>query len=255
MKQVYSDLSGMVVVVTGGSRGIGAATCREFAANGARVAVVGRDQAAIDSVVERIHADGGHAVGATADCTDLASVERMRLRVEHEFGPVEVLAAFAGGGIIRPGPFEEVTEEQWRAVIDGNLTATFLTVKSFLPGMAERGRGSIITMASTAGRIPSPAPAPYAASKAAVLMLTRNLAVEFGKRGVRINCIAPSTIMTERTKAHIPEAVQREIIAALPLGRLGTPEDVARAALFLASEAASWMTGVTLDVAGGKVMT
>jgi 3-oxoacyl-[acyl-carrier protein] reductase len=254
MKQSYSDLSGAVVVVTGGSRGIGAATCREFAANGAKVAVVGRDQAAVDSVVERIRADRGNALGATADCTNFAAVEEMRLRVEHELGPVEILAAFAGGGIIRPGPFAEITEEQGRSVVDGNLTATFLTVKSFLPGMIERGRGSIITMASTAGRLPSPAPAPYAAAKAGVLMLTRNLASEFGKKGIRVNCISPSTIMTGRMQMQVPEATQREIIASIPLGRLGTPDDVARAALFLASDTSSWMTGVTLDVAGGKVM-
>ena len=251
---MYSDLANKIAVVTGASRGIGAATARSLATNGAKVVVNGRDATAIDAMVADIQSKGGRAIGIAADCTDFSAIEHLRERVEQEFGPVDILAAFAGGGIIRPGPVEKISEEEWRSVIDGNLTATFLTVKSFLPGMIERRRGSIITMASTAGRLPSAAPAPYSAAKAGILMFSRNLANDLGKYGIRVNCISPSAVLTERTQRLMPEAQQKEIAAMHPLGRLGMPEDIASAALFFASESSSWITGVTLDVAGGRVM-
>jgi 3-oxoacyl-[acyl-carrier protein] reductase len=249
---VYPDLAGKVAVVTGGSGGIGAATCRLLAANGARVAVNGRDQARIDAVVDGIRAAGGEAVGVAADCTDLTAVERLRQQVEQAFGPAEVLAAFVGGGRARPGPVADVPEEDWRSTVDGSLTATFLTLKSFLPGMFQRGRGAILTMASSAARLPGlGAPAPYMAAKAGVVMLTRQVASEAGPHGVRANCVAPHTILTEQVERVAPQEWRERMAAAIPLRRLGTPEDVALAAVFLASDSAAWLTGVTLDVAGG----
>jgi 3-oxoacyl-[acyl-carrier protein] reductase len=231
----YPDLAGKVAVVTGGSGGIGTATCRLLAANGVKVAVNGRDEARIGAVVDEIRSDGGQAITVAADVTDFAAIERMRKRVEEELGPVEVLAVFAGGGGPRPGPIGQITEEEWRSAVDGNLTSTFLTLKSFLPGMIECGRGSIVTMASSAGRVPTPAPTAYAAAKAGVVMLSRQVASEVGER-----------LMSENQ--------QRQWAAMFPLGRMGAPEDVGLATLFLASESSSWLTGVTLDVAGGKVM-
>jgi 3-oxoacyl-[acyl-carrier protein] reductase len=253
---VYPDLAGKVAVVTGGSGGIGAVTCRLLAANGTRVAVNGRDPARIQAVVDAIHAAGGQAVGVAADCTDPAGVERLRQRVEQDLGPAEVVAAFVGGGRARPGPVTEVTEEDWRSTVDGSLTATFLTLKSFLPGMLQRGRGVILTMASSAARLPGlGAPAPYVAAKAGVIMLSRQVASEVGRHGVRVNCLAPHTILTEQIQQRAPAEWRQQMAAAIPLGRLGTPEDVALAAVFLASDNAAWLTGVTLDVAGGYVMT
>jgi 3-oxoacyl-[acyl-carrier protein] reductase len=249
----YADLANKVAVVTGGSRGIGAVTCRLLAENGAKVTVGGRDEAAINSVIQEIRGGGGEAIGVAADLTDFAAVERMRRRIEEELGPAEVLAAFAGGQGY-PTPTEQMAEEQWRSVIDSDLTATFLTVRTFLPGMIERGRGSIVTMASSAGRLPSQASAAYAAAKAGVVMFSRHLANEVGQHGVRVNCLAPSSVLTERVKRLMPEETQRQVAAMHPLGRMGTPEDVALATLFLASESSSWITGVTLDVAGGRTM-
>jgi len=246
-------LAGKVAVVTGGSGGIGAVTCHMLAANGVKVAVNGRDEAKIGAVVDAIRSVGGEALGVAADCTDLAAVERMRKQAEEELGPVEVTAAFAGGGKARPGPVAQTTEEEWRSTVDANLTATFLTLKSFLPGMIERGSGSIVTMASSAARFPTGAPTPYAAAKAGVIMLTSQVANEVGKHGIRVNCLAPHTVLVERTRRFMPEEQQRQISEQIPLRRLGTPEDVALATLFLASESSSWITGVTLDVAGGKV--
>jgi 3-oxoacyl-[acyl-carrier protein] reductase len=250
----YPDLAGKVAVVTGGSGGIGAATCRLLAANGARVAVHGRDEDRIGAVVDAVGSDGGKAVGIAADVTDFAAIERMRLRVEEELGPVEVLAAFAASGGPIPGPTVEITEEGWRSAIDGNLTSAFLTLKSFLPGMIERGSGSIVTMASSAGRVPTQAPTAYAAAKAGVVMLSRQVANEVGGHGIRVNCLAPDSILTERTRSYMTEDQVRQWSAGFPLGRMGAPVDVALATLFLASESSSWLTGVTLDVAGGKIM-
>jgi 3-oxoacyl-[acyl-carrier protein] reductase len=250
----YPDLAGKVAVVTGGSGGIGAASCRLLAANGARVAVHGRDEARIGAVVDKIGSVGGKAFGVTAEVTDFAAIEHMRRRVEEKLGPVEVLAAFAASGGPLPGPTVEITEEGWRSAIDGNLTSAFLTLKSFLPGMIERERGSIVMMASSAGRVPTEAPTAYSAAKAGVVMLSRKVAEEVGPHGLRINCLAPDSILTERTQSYMTEEQVRQWAEAFPLGRMGAPEDVALATLFLASESSSWLTGVTLDVAGGKIM-
>ena len=219
----YPDLAGKVAVVTGGSGGIGAATCRLLAANGAKVAVNGRDGAKIEAVVDAIRSTGGEALGVAADCTDLAAVERMREQTEEELGPVGIVAAFVGGGRARPGPLAQTTEEEWRSTADANLTATFLTLRSFLPGMVERGGGSIVTMASSAARFPTGAPVPYAAAKAGVIVLTSQVANEVGKYSVRVNCLAPHTILVERTRRFIPEEQQQRISAEIPLRRLGTP--------------------------------
>ncbi|OLF05855.1 short-chain dehydrogenase [Actinophytocola xinjiangensis] len=249
----YPDLEGRTAVVTGGSRGIGAQVCRAFAANGMNVVVTGRDKDAIQSVVDGIRADGGTAAGAVADVTDRSAVEELRETAEREFGQVDVLAAFAGFDQGQ-GALAEVTEENWHAVIDGNLTATFLTVQAFLPAMMARGGGSIITMASTAGRLPGRASIPYSAAKAGVLMFTRRVALDAGARDVRVNAIAPSAILTERQEQRIPEQMREQVAKQFPIARWGTPQDCANAALFLASSASGWVTGQTIDVAGGKVM-
>jgi 3-oxoacyl-[acyl-carrier protein] reductase len=253
---IYPDLAGKVAVVTGGSAGIGAATCRLLAANGARVAVNGRDRTRLQAMVDAIREDGGQAIGVDGDCTGPAGVQRLHQVAEQELGPAEVLAAFVSGGRARPGPVAEVPEEDWRSTLDGSLTATFLTLKTFLPGMIERGRGAIVTMASSAARLPGlGAPAPYMAAKAGVVALTRQVASEAGPHGVRANCLAPHTILTEQIKRVAPQEWREQMAAAVPLRRLGTPEDVALAAVFLASDSAAWLTGVTLDVAGGFVMS
>ena len=250
----YPDLAGKVALVTGGSKGIGAAAVRALAANDARVAVNGRDEAALAAIVDEIAEAGGEAIVATADVCSFEAVESMRERIEAKLGPVDVLVAFAGGfGAYTP--VQDITEDEWHAVIDSNLTSTFLTVKAFLPGMIERRRGAIVTMASNAARfLDSTLTASYAAAKAGIAMFTRHVAREVGPYGVRANCIAPATTMSERIERILTEEQRAELSAKSPLGRLGVPEDSAMATLFLASESAGWLTGVTLDVAGGRVM-
>jgi 3-oxoacyl-[acyl-carrier protein] reductase len=248
-------LNDKVALVTGSSRGIGAAIARLFAQEGARVVVHGRDTAALSAVQAQIEGAGGKAMQVAADVTRFAEIERMRRQIEGAFGPIDILVANAGGSFTMPGPLEEISEEGWHASVDGNLTATFLTIKSFLPGMKERKAGNIITISSAAARRPHPgSPMPYAAAKAGIQILTQDLAAQVGPYGIRANCIAPETILTERNKQRIPDAQKQALVDLHPIKRLGTPEDVARAALFLASDDGAWITGIVLDVAGGSVM-
>jgi 3-oxoacyl-[acyl-carrier protein] reductase len=247
-------LKDKVALVTGSSRGIGAAIARLFAQEGAKVVVHGRDADAMSSVVAEIERAGGKAIQAAADVTSFAEIEAMRRKIEGEFGPVEILVANAGGNYTRPGPLEGIDEAGWHASVDGNLTATFLTLKSFLPGMKERKAGNIITISSAAARRPHPkSPMPYAAAKAGMQILTQDLAAQVGPYGIRANCIAPESILTQRNQQLIPEAQKQTLVDQHLIKRLGTPEDVARAALFLASDEAAWITGIILDVAGGAV--
>jgi 3-oxoacyl-[acyl-carrier protein] reductase len=250
-----NTLQGKVVLVTGSSRGIGAAIAKLFAHEAAKVVLNGRDQKALSAVQAEIEQRDGKAMQAAADVTKFDEIESMRHQIEDAFGPVEILVANAGGNFVRPGPLEETSEAGWRATVDSNLTATFLTIKSFLPGMKSRHAGSIVTISSAAERRPTAqSPMAYLAAKAGIDALTQALATQAGPFGIRVNCIAPETILTERNQQQIPDAVKKSLIETHPLRRLGTPEDVARAALFLVSADSAWITGITVDVAGGSVL-
>lgn len=250
---IYSDLTGKVVLITGGSRGIGAATAVAFGVNGSSVVVVGRDRRALDDTVDAVAASGGKALGLAADCTIEIDLVTVRQRIDEEFGRVDIVAAFAGGNGM-PVPTELETSAHWREVIESDLTSTYLTVSTFLPGMLAHRSGVIITMASSAARQAARSSAAYAAAKGGVIAFSRHLANEVAHEGVRVNCLAPSAIENDRMRAWTTEEQRRALREDFPLGRIGVPEDVAAATLFLSSSSSSWITGVTLDVSGGKVM-
>jgi 3-oxoacyl-[acyl-carrier protein] reductase len=250
-----NDLHGRIALVTGSSRGIGAAIAKVFATQGAAVVVHGRDSDAVAAVTAHINDTGGRALAAIADLTRYEQIEAMRDTIEERLGHVDILVANAGGSTVPPALLEDISEADWRASVDTNLTATFLTIKAFLPGMKQRHHGNVITMSSAAARRPTAqSPMAYAAAKAGIELLTREIAAQAGAHGVRANCLAPETILTERNQRQIPEAIQEQLRLTHPIQRLGTPEDVAHAAVFLASDDSSWISGITLDVAGGSVL-
>jgi 3-oxoacyl-[acyl-carrier protein] reductase len=250
----YPNLAGKVAVVTGGSKGIGAATCVLLGHNGARVAVCGRDPDTIERVVaDTKEAGAADTVGIASDLTTAEGVARLRADVEERLGPAEVLMAFAGGFGART-PLLETELDEWRDVVESNLTSTFLTLREFGAGMVEREAGSIVTMASNAARfLDIKLTASYAAAKAGIAMLSRHAALELAPH-VRVNVLAPATILSDRVKRNMDDERLAGIAELSPLGTIGVPEDPALAALFLASDSARWMTGVTLDVAGGRIM-
>jgi NAD(P)-dependent dehydrogenase (short-subunit alcohol dehydrogenase family) len=249
----YPDLAGRVAVVTGGSRGIGAETARALATNGVRVAVIGRDERALAGVAAGITAAGGRALPIRADVTVESDVATAAATIADRLGAVDILAPFAGGNGM-PVPTAEETVAHWREVVESDLTSMFACVRAFLPGMIERRRGSIVTMASAAARQAAGSSAAYAAAKAGVVAFTRHLAAEAGPDGIRVNCVAPSATENERMRGWTTEDQRAQLAASFPLRRIGQPQDVAAATLFLASDASAWITGVTLDIAGGKIM-
>ncbi len=249
----YPDLAGKVAIVTGGSRGIGAATAAAFAANGAAVALVGRDETALAAVAADIGGRGGRAMWVSADCTVPAELGRMARAVAAELGAADILAAFAGGNGM-PVPTESERPEHWRAVIETDLNSVFYTVQAVLPAMLARGRGAIVTMSSAAARQAAQSAAAYAAAKAGVIAFTRHLASELASRGIRVNCVAPSATENDKMRAWMSAEQRAALGASFPLRRLGQPADVAAATLVLAADASSWITGATLDIAGGKIM-
>jgi 3-oxoacyl-[acyl-carrier protein] reductase len=243
------ELDGRIALVTGGSRGIGAAICDELAAAGAVVAVnYARNADAAAAVCERIAAAGGTAHAVQGDIGSAAGAAALVEHVESEIGPICALVNNAG--ITRDDLIMRLSEESWREVIDTNLGGAFFTCRAVARPMMKRRAGAIVNMSSIVGVRGNAGQTNYAASKAGLLGLTKSLAKELGSRGIRVNAIAPGYIATELTDA-LPEAARDAILGATPLGRLGEPEDVARAVRFLVSDAAAFVTGDVLAVDGG----
>src|SRR5262245_11209536 len=254
MRAFYPDLAGKTAFVTGGSKGIGAATCRLLAANGVKVAVVAGGAKAAEELAAELRGGGGDAIALSANCADPEAVEEARRAAVEQLGPVDLLVAFAGG-FESFTPVAEMTLEEWRQVIDDNLTSTFATVRAFLPDMIERRSGSIVTMSSISARfLDKLTQAAYAAAKGGVILFTRHLAIEVGGHGIRANCVAPGTTLSERIERVMDDAAIERTSLMSPLRRLGLPGDTANATVFLLSDAASWLTGVTIDVNGGRVL-
>jgi 3-oxoacyl-[acyl-carrier protein] reductase len=243
------ELDGRVALVTGGSRGIGAAICAELAAAGATVAVnYARRSDAAEAVVDEIRGAGGTAHAIEGDISTAAGATGLVEHVEAEIGPIAILVCNAG--ITRDDLIMRLDETAWREVIDTNLGGAFFTCRAAARPMLKRRAGVIVTMSSVVGVHGNAGQTNYAASKAGLIGLTKSLAKELGGRGIRVNAIAPGYIATDIT-AGLPEQATEAILASTPLGRLGTPADVAAAVRFLVSDAAGFITGDVLAVDGG----
>ena len=243
------ELEGRVALVTGGSRGIGAAVCAELGAAGAEVVVNYASSAdAAEAVCEGIRAAGGSATAVAGDISTPEGAAALVSQVESEVGPIAILVCNAG--ITRDNLIMKLSDDDWRAVVDTNLGGAFFTCRAVARPMLKRRAGAIVTMSSVVGVHGNAGQTNYAASKAGLIGLTKALAKELGGRGIRVNAIAPGYISTELTDA-LPEAARDAILGQTPLGRLGDPADVARAVRFLVSDAATFVTGDVLAVDGG----
>jgi 3-oxoacyl-[acyl-carrier protein] reductase len=246
------DLTDRVALVTGGSRGIGAAVCAELGAAGALVAVnYARNRDAADAVCAAIAEAGGRAEAFAGDVSTPDGAKSLVDAVESGLGPIDILVNNAG--ITRDNLIMKLGDDDWREVIDTNLGGAFYTCRALSRAMLKRRRGAIVNITSVVGVHGNAGQTNYAASKAGLIGLTKALAKELGARGVRVNAIAPGYIATELTDA-LPETARDAIMGNTPLGRLGAPEDVARAVRFLASDDAGFITGEVLAVDGGLGM-
>lgn len=249
-------------VVTGGGRGIGAAVARALAAEGARVVVAARTVAEVESVAEEIERAGGRAWPARVDVTDAGSVEELRAAAGERLGAVDVLVTSAG--IAHSAPLHRQTLEEWERIFAVNVTGTFLATKAFLPGMMERGWGRVVHLASVAGLAGAKYIAAYAASKHAVVGLTRSVAAEAAPRGVTVNAVCPGYVdtgMTDESVARIGDRAgltgaeaRAAILATSPQGRLIEPDEVARAVTWLCEDGARGINGQAIVIDGGGLL-
>jgi NAD(P)-dependent dehydrogenase (short-subunit alcohol dehydrogenase family) len=249
--EFLGDLDGRVAIVTGASRGIGRAIAEIFAREGARVVICGRKQETLDQVAKELGPDIKPIACHVGRAEQIESLVASTVR---EFGPVDILVNNAATNISF-GPCLEIDEAQFDKMIEVNLKGAFRLTQAVAPGMCERGRGSIINMASIAGLRPQRHSLLYSMTKAALIMMTQSYALELGPKGVRVNAIAPGLIQTTLSEYYWKEdAKQKEIIDRQPIHRTGQPRDVAELALLLASDRGSYITGQTLAVDGGFLL-
>jgi 3-oxoacyl-[acyl-carrier protein] reductase len=242
-------LAGEIALVTGASRGIGAAIADHLAALGATVIGTATSDSGAAAIGERLAAQGG--AGRALDVTDGAAVEALIEAIGKEFGALSILVNNAG--ITRDQLLMRMKDEDWQAIIDTNLSSVFRTSKAVLRGMMKARRGRIVNIASVIGLTGNPGQANYAAAKAGIIGFSKSLAREVGSRGITVNVVAPGFIDTDMTRS-LPEAQRQALLTQIALGRLGAAEDIAQAVAFLVGPAAGYITGETLHVNGGMYM-
>jgi 3-oxoacyl-[acyl-carrier protein] reductase len=242
------DLTGKVALVTGGTRGIGRAIAQALYAAGAKVAITGRD---LDRATAAAAELGDRSIGLACEMTDPAQIEAAIAATEQRLGPIDILVNNAG--LTRDQILLRMSESDWDAVLDANLKGAFLAIKAVTKGMMKRRAGRIVNITSVVGLTGNKGQANYAASKAGLIGLTKSVAKEYASRNILVNCVAPGFIETDMTDA-LPGEAKAALLQQIALGRLGKPEDVAGAVLYLASDLATYMTGQVLVVDGGMVM-
>ena len=248
-----ADLSGRVVLVTGGARGIGATVALEAARAGAVVAVGYRtSHDAAERVVAEIRTAGGTAAAFPGDLGEVGQVREVVAQVERRLGGIEGLVNCAA--VMSTREFLATDEAEWERIIRNDLYSVVFTCQAVLPGMIERGRGAIVNVTSRLAAAGAADAAPYAAAKAGVVSLTRSLALAYGPRGVQINAVSPGTTLTDMGRHVIESAVGRDRLTRIPIRRFVEPSEVAAAVIFLLSDAAAGFAGQTLHVNGGELM-
>jgi NAD(P)-dependent dehydrogenase (short-subunit alcohol dehydrogenase family) len=246
----WLSIAGKTCVVTGAGGGIGRAIAESLAKVGGKVMVLDRDSPSGEKTAELIRSNGGKAVSIASDITDPQSVETARKATEEAFGRCDVLVNNAA--LVRNGPLADLSLADWNAVIGVNLTGYFICSQIFGRTMREAGAGSIIHVASLSGSLPQPTSGAYSVSKAGVLMLSMNLALEWGEKGVRSNVVSPAMVLTPLSEAIYKDpAVRAKREGVVPVRRIGTPQDIADAVCFLASDRASYVSGQDIVVDGG----
>ena len=253
MQKNLFDLSGQVAIITGSSRGIGRAIAERMAEHGARVVISSRKLQACEEVVQAINAKhgAGRAVAIAANISSKDDLALLVQQTQQQLGPVDVLVCNAASNPYY-GPQAGITDEQFRKILDNNIVANHWLIGMVAPQMIERKSGSIIIVSSIGGLRGSPVIGAYCISKAADMQLARNLAVEYGPHNVRVNCIAPGLIKTDFARALWEDAdMLKERMSTTPMRRIGEPDEIAGAAVFLASQAGSYVTGQSLVVDGG----
>jgi NAD(P)-dependent dehydrogenase (short-subunit alcohol dehydrogenase family) len=249
-------LARKVALITGGTSGIGRATSILFAQEGAKIAVSGRNEGRGQDVVKEITAAGGEAVFIRTDVRSADECCRTVEKTVDTFGRIDIL--FNNAGVWFPATVPDCTEEEWDLTLDVNLKGAYLMSKYAIPKMVDRGGGVIIHNGSGWGLVGGAAAASYCASKGGIVLLTRAMAIDHGRQGIRVNCICPGDVETpmltdDARNRDIPWEDYRDEASQRPMGRIGTPDEIARATLFLASDDSSFMTGASLVVDGGGV--
>ncbi len=247
-------LAGKIALITGGGTGIGRATAVAFAAEGAKVAVVGRRAEKLREVVSEIEKSGGAAIAVQADVSKAADAARAVSDVGARFGGLNVLVNNAG--VLSATTIESISEEEWDRLIAINLKGVFLMSRAALPEFRKKGGGAIVNVGSVLGLVAMTNRAAYCASKGGVTMLTKAMALDHANENIRVNCICPSIVETELVQGlfsatEAGKAAKAARVAGIPLGRMGKPEDVAMMAVYLGSEESSWVTGLAIPLDGG----
>lgn len=256
------ELKGQIAIVTGGGRGIGRAVALALAREGADIVIAELDQAGAKRTAEEVGALGRRSLATTTDVTSGADLRAMVDRAKAEFGRIDILINNAG--IYRAAATLDVTEDHWDAIMNINAKAVFFATQAVLPTMMAQKSGAIVNLASMAGKIGSTTNLPYNASKAAVVSMTKSLALAHAGDGIRVNCVCPGFVETDmwtvvsrdqgKLLGMTPEEFTRRRVASVPLGRMEKPEDVAHVVAFLAGPRSGYMTGQALSVDGGLVM-
>jgi len=246
-------------IVTGAGRGMGLAIAKALFNEGARVALVDINEKGVVEAARQLDKKYERVLGKRVDVTDKAEIQGLVKEMKAHWGSVDILVNNAGGALDTPHLLEEIEEKDWNLVVDVNLKGAFLCCQAVIPEMAQKGKGAIVNISALAGHWrASLAGVQYTAAKAGVEGLTRQLAYDWGKSGIRVNAVAPTVTLTGERVQGLWEAKGEEeknkVLSAIPLRRLGTPEEVGSVVVFLASDEASYITGITIDVNGGRYL-